>query len=576
MNCHLLQRRTISRILIALIATVGVALLSGCGGLFGGGSQGGLTDYQRAAVLDAIDQQLQLLPKTDPATDRQTVLDFLRTRPEFSDTGISEDGCVWGHFTDGQWFVYSNNRHGAPGPSHPRFVTRGATIPQELPGSQKTYCYSAMGPEFPEIVPTITAMFAAAGYVDAAGSDHRATVDELKQVRNAGALYLDAHGGGLGPYGLGLYGVVTDTPCTTATKRTYRADLAADRLIYWAADSGVPGVRTTTNLAITKYFVSKYMSFAPDSFVYIDSCSSDHQASFKQAFFSKGASTYAGWTQPVRDSIANAAAAYVMGSLTYSNPPQGVHFAETYPDVKDAMMASNPRLDYDPANEDYEASELIFTAKPSNETGFGSFAPSIRGVSINGSSLTLTGVFGTDSLDGEVLLAGDPIVVNQWRPDNLQCTLPANFSGQAQCKVKVHNQYSNIVVIGGSDVDPLEFFGPTYYGTEHRVTSGGQRIDNDVFVILYYSQVVDGQPVVGRMQVYYGSGNPYWNAHINWVWTPSPQSFDVSFGGVLPFHGVLTGVHGGPYHLRYTAADPNTGDTYTFDGDTQLELPDRR
>jgi hypothetical protein len=67
---------------------------------------GSISDEARKVSLDTLDAFFSRLPGVDPAADRQTVLNFLKTRPEFEATGMSPDGGNVGHVS---WTVGSRS-----------------------------------------------------------------------------------------------------------------------------------------------------------------------------------------------------------------------------------------------------------------------------------------------------------------------------------------------------------------------------------------------------------------------------------------------------------------------------------
>ena len=74
-------------------------------------SGGSISDEVRLATLDTLSSVFGRLPGINPAADRQTVLSYLKSRPEFEAAGISSKGeNVWGRFIDGRLFLFVNNR----------------------------------------------------------------------------------------------------------------------------------------------------------------------------------------------------------------------------------------------------------------------------------------------------------------------------------------------------------------------------------------------------------------------------------------------------------------------------------
>ncbi len=89
-------------------------LRSACGllllAIFGAVSAYGQTPQEKAAAFAAIKAKWESLPGVDSAADNTELLAFLRTRPEFSDSGIVEgSSCVWATFNDGRLLILANN-----------------------------------------------------------------------------------------------------------------------------------------------------------------------------------------------------------------------------------------------------------------------------------------------------------------------------------------------------------------------------------------------------------------------------------------------------------------------------------
>lgn len=56
---------------------------------------GSISDEARKVALDTLDAFFDRLPGVDPAADRQTVLNFLKTRPECPPTAVMFGRVSW-------------------------------------------------------------------------------------------------------------------------------------------------------------------------------------------------------------------------------------------------------------------------------------------------------------------------------------------------------------------------------------------------------------------------------------------------------------------------------------------------
>lgn len=150
---------------------------------------------------------------------------------------------------------------------------------------------------FTEAASNIRSWLAVAGYTTVSSSP---TIEELKQVSGDGVFYYSAHGDTVPMdehntiYSLGLW---TGTERTPAGDALYQSDLDAGRLWYFSAPhtAGMFGNRSETHYAITHEFVRTYMSFGPNSVVFINACKSAHP-DFRDACIAKGAGMYIGWS----------------------------------------------------------------------------------------------------------------------------------------------------------------------------------------------------------------------------------------------------------------------------------------
>jgi hypothetical protein len=181
--------------------------------------------------------------------------------------------------------------------------------------------------------------------------------------------------------------------------------------------------------AITASFVRKYFQdFSQNSFIYIDACSSDDPRTgpdsaqdFKQAFFEKNASVYAGWTFTANDDIAADSARLVFDRLLGANK----FFLETGPPQRPFPWPSLPEpngdlLKHKLGSDASSGAFLEFHPNPAivSPLIFGLLAPSIANMEIlEGFTLQfdLSGVFGSDpGVNGGVFVGGsDPALPSQ-------------------------------------------------------------------------------------------------------------------------------------------------------------------
>jgi hypothetical protein len=341
---------------------------------------------------DAIEAELQSLPGIDFDKDNQTLLAFIRSRPEFSASGIN-GRAVWARFSDGKLILVTNGDRpnplgGASGSGSTRASPAlGASAmreltPPQVAGPKMAPAQTASDPAPPTGLPvSLAAIFFTAldspdwGVVDlindiypwlddagySSGPYILASVSNLKSIGGQGVVFLNSHGGWAG----GVAGQPNVFGIWTTTPRDFGLDLTDPDLqipeggtfppLVWM--NGLKEVITdpVTNkktkitewhYAITPQFVTTYWKeenggFDPSSFVFIDACDSDNPkyavaggGNFKEAVFNAGAGVYAGWTGQVLVSVAEGATKLVFDRLLGADKfcyENGVPACETGP-----------------------------------------------------------------------------------------------------------------------------------------------------------------------------------------------------------------------------------------------------
>ncbi|MFQ5401618.1 MAG: hypothetical protein ACE5E7_18725 [Anaerolineae bacterium] len=422
---------------------------------------------EREAALDDLITFLNDLPAENQASDNQAMVDYLLSRPEFVAADVSSDGTVWGEFSDGRLLFIFNNRtldagntqssarppgrgisskHAPLTLAAPPTLLTAASVPApaatakgELPQSDRAYLLSAMGTWWPDATPDLEKWVGDSGY-DVVNS--APTVEMLKGVSGSGMFYLDTHGGKINDFhGKEVYGLWTATPIDSFNESLLRLDIEAGRVAYAAAKhdefNGKP--LYARHYAITADFVTEYMSFAPNSFVFINACSSNMEE-MRKAFLAQGASVYAGWSITVDGNFADRTARFLFDRLLGTNkgpePETPKQRPFDYIAVKGNMGERN--LLTDPGG-----SKLTFTQ------GSGDFAllmPSIAYMEVEEDSdeLFILGMFGSEK--GTVTIGGQSADVRNWEQELVVVHLADTGPGSAgDVVVKVRDHESNAV-----------------------------------------------------------------------------------------------------------------------------------
>jgi hypothetical protein len=302
-------------------------------------------------------------------------------------------------------------------------------------------------------VNTLSNWFSAAGYTPPVGT---ASVQGLKLVQGDGVFYFSSHGsGGETRGGQREYGVWTSDEVTPANEALFSADLDSTppRLCWYEAlhNNNFFGSNRVTHYAITAEFVRQYMSFGPNSLVFINACKSDAtgNAGFKAACIAKNAGVYLGWTNNIDGMESLKAARFFFDRLLGAhmeppaeNPPQRP-FEITY--VLEDMLLRH--FDVHLGNKGF--TNLVATPfygyggeptllAPTIQTAIPPwiFYPGDVNVLIDGSYGDNPGANGT------VMLGNNALPIANWTPTRIEC--PAPQSG-GNLMVKIRGIKSNTI-----------------------------------------------------------------------------------------------------------------------------------
>jgi hypothetical protein len=295
----------------------------------------GLLVLAHLESAEAINAELQKLPGIDYAQDNQTLLAFIRTRPEFSASGVNGT-TVWAQFSDGKLlFVFNGDEPNSPGtgsgsasaPVRTASPTPGASgmrelLPRLAPAGGRARAQAASDPGPPtglpvsRLAPLFTsfeapnwgsvsaiddiAQWLIKGGYNSGGAYIPASVANLKTIgHDDGVVFLWSHGGwGGGVSGQpNVYAVWTTDPVDPDLELVDPPDpdLQIPKggkfpPLVWATALKEVVVNPVTNeqtkifenhYAITSQFVTTYWKdknggFDPSAFVYVSACDSDN------------------------------------------------------------------------------------------------------------------------------------------------------------------------------------------------------------------------------------------------------------------------------------------------------------
>jgi hypothetical protein len=441
---------------------------------------GSISVEVRTAALDTLTGFINKLQGLDPAADRVKVLAYLKTRPEFEASGLSPDGGnVWARFVDGVMYLYMNDRKPGSGTGTLRYGDPSPMLRKNtdaFPGASKARIMNALGSAFPDAKRTVDLLrpwCTQAGYTLSTPNDP--SIDNLMTMSGDGIFYWAAHGGTgwdrrnvTNP----MFAMWTTDVVTPASTAKYQALLDSGEVVIGQATNDWVGGSyvSASHFMVTLKFIGNHMSFAKNSLVYFDACSSGgFDASYQPLL--KSAGFYLGWSQPVADDSAARTALYFFDRALGLNiqtpkltPPQRPFYVgDLLSDMrKQKMDESGPTC------------RLVHPMEPVLTT-LRLLAPSIgmaiSDVTLASNTFTIAGDFADDpGNDGAVLLNNNPMTISNWTPTSITVQKPATGGTML---VTVRNVKSNPVNL----TEWHETFDYTYTGDgtlkQHIVVSLG-------------------------------------------------------------------------------------------------------
>lgn len=409
------------------------------------------TADQRSAITRRAHDQYKALLAAQVPTPMQALSDWMRTQPEYTETGASADSA-WARFTDGRYFLYTDSWPridlSKDGPIEHELragdlATRTGLVAskKEIPSSNLAVIMSADdGDSFDAVKgmqQNVADMLKEQGW--RIHGDRRFTVEAMVALGQVemGIFYLAAHGGFFGPSNQKEYCFITETRATDANEAKFRQDFRTGRLIYHRdrnredeADGKLPPC-----LAVTAPFIQRHLHFSDGALVVTLCChsGSPEGEGFRNAFASGRAITHVAWDGNGNDFGARSME-YMFDRLTGANkrdPGKPNNRAFDMDDVWDFMGRKStrqikPTLLVSPATEFFKPDAYIKRFG----NGFDLSNPVISELAVDSDDkLIIYGNFGSEP--GEVSIDGTKVSVDAWDNDKLELTLPTGKSDPA-------------------------------------------------------------------------------------------------------------------------------------------------
>ncbi len=418
-----------------------------------------ISDKDRHKVLQECGAFVDLLGDLTSEVAQQALVQFLMTKPEFEEAGIS-DKNVWAYFHDGRMALFipnwlgadevggrvANSGRSAVNNSMPSPEGRTEGIPQ----TKTVTLFHGLGKAFEDDRPFLKDLFTKSktSYkVDL----QDASIENFKAVKDLGVFYIHTHGGcGLEKpkvAGIRSFMLSTTNPANVKNDSIYQFDLDRYRLVYSYAVQDVVG-KPEWRYGITKHFVREYMTFAENAVQYLDACNgtSSSAESFRDLMIKKagnGKATYIGWTAPSSSAAGKPTLRFIFDNLLGTNN-QDVSMLIPYQRPFDLAAIFLDLKNLELGVSSHGGTLTYYTTASSKVI----LTPSIEYIDISDyeSRMLIKGLFGDDpGNDGKVTVDGIAVPV-QWSPELLICQLPDTGPGSSgDVVVSVRGNKSNVV-----------------------------------------------------------------------------------------------------------------------------------
>jgi len=438
----------------ALALSLAFVVFAGCGGGHGSSGSnnppgGSLPSQTMSATMTDVGAHLMALTSPTGVIDRKALLTYVRSRPEFSTSGFTDDGNLFAVFKNNIPVIVITNRLVSEDNTDRAAALSRAVTAVDVPTSKIAHLYYSYDATITDGRRKIQSLLQDWGYQPTLASPELDTL--ANGLQGDGVVYWDAHGSHLTlPSGTHTYlqtATLADAAAISSRVTRFSDDFNHDRITFMVDQSvvRVNGALVTVShskFAINEEFITKHnWRFGANSLVFINACSSATPA-FQQAFLTANAGLFIGWSNTVNDPDAVKIAPIVFDRLLGAN---------------NANPTENPKqrsFDF-PAVQKYLHDNHLDTSQSTDPDGnpitaqltfspgqgtFGLLAPTISymGVDELKKELTINGIFGTDQSAAKVTVGGAEQTIKSWGFNSIICDLQPGIAGDTIVEVRGH------------------------------------------------------------------------------------------------------------------------------------------
>ena len=438
----------------ALALSLAIVVLVGCGGGHGfSGSNnplgGSLTAQTMSATMTDVGNRLIALTSPTGVIDRKGLLTYVSRRPEFSQSGFTDDGNLFALFRNNIPVIIITNRLVSGDNTDRAAALSRAVAAVDVPTSKIAHLYYSYDSTITDGRRKIQTLLQDWGYQPTLTSPELDTL--ANGLQGDGIVYWDAHGSHLTlPSGTHTYlqtSTFADAAGIDGRRTRFADDFAHDRIALMVDETiirqnGAPVTVSHNKFAINEEFITTHnWRFGANSLVFINACSSATPA-FQQAFLTANAGLFIGWSNTINDSDAVKIAPIVFDRLLGANnaspkenPKQrAFDFPAVQKYLHDNSLDISQTTD---ANGNSVTAQLTFS--PGKGT-FGLLAPTISymGMDEFKKELTINGIFGTDQSVAKVTVGGAEQEIKSWGFNSIVCDLQPGIAGDTIVEVRGH------------------------------------------------------------------------------------------------------------------------------------------